>query len=200
MRHVRSRITGLAVLCFVLLVSAVHAQNGENIYMTGKQAYDRNDHLMAVEYLFAYLTMFGNDLEPGLADTIRSAIDYSEDHIDVALRTKKELDEKGHVTEVVVESSGKADQWGTQEVRKPFRPPHGKSMRKPTLPGSQQAKPVKTTLDPQLAAKLPKHMTMMSLDSCQECREKYATLSEQYSMLKERYRKLEQMYRMRQKK
>lgn len=105
-------------------------------YQTGKEAYNRADpdYLTAAKYLFAYLKVAEDQTDKDLIDAINDAITYSDEMIFQALRTKKELDEKGHVVEVVIETSGSADGYNSQKKNEKFQMPSGPQRFKPRLP------------------------------------------------------------------
>lgn len=199
----------LAGCTCLLIAAAAVAEQPEAVYSKGKQAYERDDHLRAVQYLFAYLEMTGPGLEAQTRSAIREALSYSEEHIEVALRTKRQLDEKGRVVEVVVESSGKADDMGPRYKQEPFRPPRTRVMRKPAIPSVEKAAAENTVQVKDIGKihsydlesterRIPIGGKSPSADAaapesraCNECERKYEDLQEKYAALKQRYLKLQ---------
>ncbi len=137
------------LFCGIVLAAVdplVFAQAPENIYQTGKKAFDDGDYLQAVKYLFAYQRLVEGNIDQGLAKALAAAIEFCDTQILLALRTKQNLDKYGHITEVVIESSGKADGIARKSTRKYNSIPNV-SMQKPILPSKAQ------TIPPSIKAK-----------------------------------------------
>lgn len=198
--------------CFFIAAAAV-AEQPKAVYTRGKQAYERDDHLLAVKYLFAYLEMTGPSLEAQTRSAIQEALSYSEEHIEVALQTKKQLDEKGRVVEVVVESSGKADDARPRYKKKSFHPPSTRVVRKPAIPSVEKASAENAVqvngigkihsydqevIERRIAVgrKSPSADAAASESrACSECERKYKDLQGKYAALKQRYLKLQHAVR-----
>jgi len=125
------------LLGFLLLLScpALFAAEPDQLYQKGLQAYNAENYLAASEHLFAYRQMAGTGLSADFLRQVNEALKYAEAQVHVAIETKRELDEHGVVTEVTVESSGKADAPGSSHTKtEPFHPPSGNKGPKPGLP------------------------------------------------------------------
>jgi len=115
--------------------SPLFAAEPDQIYQKGLQAYTSEDYLAASEHLFAYRHMAGTGLSADFLNQVNKALAYAEAQVQLAIQTKRELDEHGKVTEVTVEASGKADAPGTSHKKtEPFHHPSDVKGPKPGLP------------------------------------------------------------------
>lgn len=131
---------------FVLLASSsLFAAEADQLYQQGLQAYNTEDYLSASEHLFAYRQIAGAELTGNFRLQLEEALNYSEAQIRVAIETKRELDKHGKITQIVVETSGKADTANAQKKTKNFHAPADVNRRKPNLP-SKPATPPKVAV------------------------------------------------------
>lgn len=199
MKRTNTCLAMLFVVKALSLSTGVEAQSPEKMYQTGKAAYDRNDCLAAVKYLFAYRSMAGNQIDGHLLEELNSAIRYCDDRIELAVRTKKELDKHGHVTEVVIEVSGKAD--GIKEIKKTkrFHKPTQQQKQKPKLPtrvpkSSVHADVVKSGVIPVKEAKLIAVLPRADISAKEIFERKIASLESTNKVLQNNYERLTEAY------
>lgn len=140
-------LSGCLGLLLMLASPLVFAQTPEQIYRNGKQAFDQGNYLMAVKWLFAYQQLVRDQISPALNNTLSSAIQYCDEQISFAIRTKEKLDKYGHITEVVIEASGKADTPGAQKTTRKYHKPAANFPPKPSLP-SKAPKAIATEKPP----------------------------------------------------
>jgi hypothetical protein len=136
-------IHALALLSLLFHVVSVSAESPEQLYSRGKAAFERGNYLSAAKYLFAFTQTAPADVVRDVAKEVESAITYSDQQIDLALRTKKQLDQYGRVTQVV--SSGKADDPNSKPVRHNVSLPNSTPGQKPTLPAQPPRRAVRLT-------------------------------------------------------
>jgi len=127
-----------SLLCFSN--SAAIAQPPEQVYQTGKNAFDKNDYLVAAKHLFAYQKLMNGNIDQSMNNQINSAVQYCDEQISLAIRTKEELDKYGHITEVIIDASGSADTAVPQKETKEFHQPQSPYRPKPPLPSSAPGK------------------------------------------------------------
>lgn len=192
-----------------------YAAGAEAIYRTGKAAFEKNDYLSAAKHLFAYRNIAKDQIDEALLNSINDALSYCDDQITLALRTKEELDKYGHVTEVVIETSGKADDATVRRETRNFHKPTGRQRRKPRLPadlpqattdtptattGRHMIIPMQPTTpsdQTEAAAQtetLEKEIKELKLRN-KQLDKKYTQRTEDYAALKARYKRLAEEYK-----
>jgi hypothetical protein len=122
----------------------LRGQDTTALYQQGYKAYQGDDFIQALKYLFAYrqIAVVPLPTPPKIGPGLDAALAYSEDKLDLAVRTRQALDKYGQITEVQVSAGGKMDADG-----KPLPPvkvhlPAAGSSRKPSIspPGTAVAK------------------------------------------------------------
>ncbi len=131
----RFHLTLLPVAFSGLLASVCWANAAEDLYQKGRAAFEKGSYLDAVKYLYAFKQGAQPKPSGDFAKQLDSAIDYADEQIDVALRTKQELDKYGKVTQIV--ASGKADGFDGSPQRPPIKFPQPSGRQKPGLPASK---------------------------------------------------------------
>lgn len=179
----KKRILILAwVSAFVFLNVVVFAKTPEQIYNEGKRAYDMNDYLKAVKLLYAYKEIMRDDMDQSSAGSLVNAIDHCDKKISYAIKTRKELDEKGTIKEIVVTSEGAADAGGDYKKKKyTYKYPEGEyyNLHKPSL---STYKPAKKS-----GSKTLRSRQSHARRSDKIYKNKYYGLNKKYNVLQERY-------------
>lgn len=139
------RLTLVLTLTLAFAAPPTFAADPAELYARGKAAFDRHepDYVAALRYLAAYRETAGDALARD-ADFRRSldrAIDHAAAQLDLALRTKRELDKHGEVREVTFETRGKLDRPGDDTIEVRVRLPRGQVPPKPTLASRPPAPP-----------------------------------------------------------
>jgi len=174
----------------------VFATSPSTVYNQGKSAFEREDCLAAVKFLFAYQQLVGGEIDPGMNDKIGSAIAYCDEQILLAIRTKQDLDRYGQITEVVVESSGKADSGASHKTTKAYRPPQGKHVPKPALPSSPPEAKTQHLPSPRANEPLKIDHPLKKAEPV-DLKKKNEALEKELALLKKRYELLQMKYQRR---
>lgn len=124
----------LLIFSGILWFSCSYADTTDKLFDNGISSYQKNDYVNTVKYLYAYYQLNNQTITNQSRQELLDVINYAEDKIYVALRTKEELDKYGQVTEVVIESGGKMDSFGSGKTTKGFNAPADVSRKKPHLP------------------------------------------------------------------
>lgn len=124
----------LLIFSGILWFSCSYADTTDKLFDNGISSYQNNDYVNTVKYLYAYYQLNNQTITNQSQQELLDVINYAEDKINVALRTKEELDKYGQVTEVVVESGGKMDSFGSGKTTKGFNAPTDIKRKKPKLP------------------------------------------------------------------
>jgi hypothetical protein len=131
--HIRLRdVLGSAFVCgqLALAPSPLRCQDTAALYQRGYEAYKHDDYIQALKYLYAYREIAVTPLPspPRVGPELDAALTYSESRLDLAVRTRRALEQYGQITEVEVKASGKADDPSGRRVTVPL----------PAAPGSQK--------------------------------------------------------------
>jgi hypothetical protein len=185
------------MVVYILINSVTFGQNSQELYSNGKLAYDQNLYLDAVKLLFAYQQIEQSKLNNELNNIISNAIYYCDEQLKLAIETKKALDEKGNVTEVVIESGGKFDGPDMKTDTVAFVKPIANNTPKPNLPdkSSQNYINLKTTyVGNETSIIKPVHENKTdsnknietTTEQCEQLKNKYLELLEKYNTLLEK--------------
>ncbi len=182
----------IAVLCGN---DPITAEVADEHYEKGKRHYADNDYRPAAEHLFAYLHLTEGTLPSEARRQIQQALSYCEEQLDLALRTKQQLDKHGKVVEVVVQTEGKMDDFTPpKRVSQPFQPPSPLTRAKPELQPlaprqTEAAVPVATVKVDGVARAVVRQAgrsaraTATSVPDVAQLRDRYAALTEEYVAL-----------------
>ena len=160
-------------------ISKSYAESVDALFNKGISAYQSNNYVDAVKFLFAYYESNNQTITTQSQQELLNAINYSEEKLRVALATKEELDKHGHVSEVVIEASGKADSPISKKKPVPFSAPADSGRKKPQAP----------KLEKKLAVpKLPKQLKAAPENKIDEgqLKQEIAELRRDHQLLSER--------------
>jgi len=124
-----------SVAAGLLAAAQLAAQDPRSLYNEGFQAYSQQRHVRALERLAAYRIAASQELtgSPEFNSRLNAAIAYSEAVLDLALRTRQQLEKEGKVTEVEITVGGKMDNPSERPVKKRIRLPSSPPLQQPTL-------------------------------------------------------------------
>ncbi len=124
-------LPGALVLIHCAAASVVVGQNPDSLYRLGYEAYQANQHVVAVKHLFAYEQVAASTLSADRLRRVQAARQYSEHQLDLAVQTRQALLDHGEVSQVQLIVSGKMDATHPDTVR--LAPPPANRLPRPPL-------------------------------------------------------------------